>query len=95
MASCKEDCLHYNVCYKKPIHAKNTDLDIMGGCSDFKNKADFQEVKHGEWVEDTVTYNDEFVDIAKCSLCGNGTPIQDLTPYCCRCGAKMDGGKNE
>ena len=94
MANCKEDCLHYNVCYKKPIHAVDTDLDIMGGCSDFKNKADFQEVKHGYNIQaDTPS-------LFRCSVCDwsdNDTYTGDTATYnyCPNCGAKMDGGKNE
>lgn len=33
MMTCRDNCIHYNVCYKKPDHFD--DLDVNGGCSDF------------------------------------------------------------
>ena len=44
MASCVE-CLHYNVCYKKPIRNVDTELVMIGDCSDYKPAADVEEVK--------------------------------------------------
>ena len=54
--------------------------------------ADVVEVRHGEWQQ---------LDQLYCSLCGVAAPFLSLafkqirTPYCHRCGAKMDGGKTE
>ena len=47
MATCK-DCIHWAVCGRRE---KSISLDPMKSgykCPDFKNKADVQEVKHGE-----------------------------------------------
>ena len=45
MATCK-NCLHEKVC------VWNAELEeaCNEDCSDFKNKADYAEVKHGEWI---------------------------------------------
>lgn len=77
MATCK-DCLHEKVC------VWNAELEqaCNEDCSDFKNKADYAEVKHGEWIEGKT--------LEKCSVCGKkGFPDWH---YCPNCGAKMDGG---
>ena len=31
--TCRDNCIHYNVCYKKPDHFD--DLSVNGGCYDF------------------------------------------------------------
>ena len=45
-------------------------------------------VVHGEWLR-----ADDWTD--QCSICGdwNEIDIENRTPYCANCGAKMDGGK--
>ncbi|MCH5297401.1 MAG: hypothetical protein J1E85_07010 [Ruminococcus sp.] len=53
MSSCK-NCIHYNVCFKKPIHDVGADLVELGGCSDFKDKQKF--VKLPCKVGDEVYY---------------------------------------
>ena len=64
-------------------------------CPTFKNKSDFQEVKHGEWVktddgEYRCTNCNEYICI-DCDM----HPIDDCDIYHCPlCGAKMDGAKN-
>ena len=61
-------------------------------------KADFVEVKHGEWIETKEWYFDEYAQSEyqrkcyECSICKR-TEL-DKEPYC-HCGAKMDGGKKE
>lgn len=76
--TCK-DCIHYDVCYKKPIHKLDDELIEMGGCSSFKNKADFVEVvrcgkcKHGEKY---VIDNDTF--LYKCRRMGIGGFVEDF-----------------
>lgn len=94
MASCME-CIHYEPCYEY-----GNILDpIRGGvkCDSFKNKADFIEVKHGEWLPDYETFVDGWERESEpiqtgwvCSLCGRQEFNQE--PYC-NCGAKMDEGK--
>ena len=77
--TCK-DCIHFDVC-EKSKHIENYRIQ---GCKDFKDKADFVEVKHGKWVKEN--------NKRTCSECGyyyfgNSTD----TNYCPNCGAKMDG----
>ena len=94
MASCVE-CLHYNVCYKKPIRNVDTELVMIGDCSDYKPTADVEEVRRGEWIEkfkDGFWYYD-------CPFCDDGYVVMERDEnkpnYCHNCGAKMDGGKEE
>lgn len=89
MATCK-DCIHYQMCHS---------VDIEAPCVAFKNKADYAEVKHGEWLPDYETFVDEWERESEpiqtgwvCSLCGRQAFNQE--PYC-NCGAKMDGGVKE
>lgn len=80
MATCK-DCLHEKVC------VWNAELEqaCNEDCSDFKNKADYAEVKHGEWI----TLEAE-IGLYSCSLCGHNI-LRAKCNYCPNCGAKMDG----
>ena len=96
MATCK-DCIHYEAC-KKHGHLMFTannlyELMYQNGvehsCTTFKNKADFVEVKHGEWkcINNQHNYYEYH-----CSLCGRVERQKE--PYC-HCGAKMDGTPKE
>lgn len=38
--TCRENCIHYAVCYKKPDHFD--DLEVNGGCSDFQDKGEME-----------------------------------------------------
>lgn len=66
-------------------------------CPHFKNKADYVEVKHGEWFQLDECANEGVY----CSVCHKKVykfeyANQALrSPYCPNCGAKMDGGKKE
>lgn len=100
MATCKE-CIHQKSCFNMAFRCgyKAEALDGAEECEDFKNKADFMEVKHGEWIEkDCITESNRGRTIHyvtnKCSVCGkwNGRHKSD---YCPRCGAKMDGERKE
>lgn len=93
--TCK-DCLYYECCstlndeFKKyPKDFIHSDLTVRN-CTKFKNKADYAEVKHGEWI---IVNNRDFEQVdAKCSICGY-TDVFDETgfyKYCPNCGAKMD-----
>ena len=59
-------------------------------------EADVVEVKHGEWKPTNIPAYFCGV-IYECSLCGakDGDHTKILGKYCWRCGAKMDGGKDE
>jgi hypothetical protein len=97
MAECK-DCIHYVVC--DPYTEDNEDFAEVGGCTAFKNKADFVEVRHGYW-KDTIEelgYHD--VCVAECSVCGESWVLDgdfdfdictEYWHYCPNCSAKMDG----
>lgn len=92
MATCK-DCIHWAVCGRRE---KSISLDPMKSgykCPDFKNKADVQEVKHGEWIEKQIPLKwcEDDVDIVfVCSVCKAEVPF--TSKHCPECGAKMDGG---
>lgn len=99
MASCK-NCLHCELCkridYELEYHNKSikeAEEELPIKCRFFKNKADFQEVKHGEWVYNLTYYES---DECNCSLCGQlmTTAKGVRMNYCPNCGAKMDGGKS-
>lgn len=79
--TCK-DCIHKNVCViiAFPDAFENTKWE-KEHCDYCKNKADYAEVKHGEWIEGKT--------LEKCSLCGK-KGFSDWH-YCPACGAKMDG----
>lgn len=90
--TCK-DCLYYEVC---PLG-----LAIKGStgtCLKFKNKADYAEVKHGEWVVDKdkeilhIGKNNKTRCITyKCSECGAKSGNNKSFKFCHNCGAKMKG----
>lgn len=87
-ATCK-DCLHVDVCIFRDA---SEDEKI---CSQFINKADVVEVRHGEWVSELVTRCDwrgkkqKYYQPNSCNLCH--TAVYDRTDYCPHCGAFMVG----
>lgn len=65
---------------------------------DAQAAVDAELVRHGEWMlNPSNLYNDA---TWVCSVCGHewvlidGTPQENDMHYCPKCGAKMDGGKN-
>lgn len=91
MPKCK-DCIHYTICI-----AKNPLVKIEY-CYQFKNKADFVEVKHGEWIPVTYTYFG--LKRYECSECKNDEYwqkryIEHKEKFCPNCGADMRGCKND
>ena len=93
MATCY-DCIHCDVC--SGIGACSYHCSDVSKCKHFKNKADFVEMKHGEWIKNDAIFS--FIYYT-CSLCvnladndGDGNYIVS-TPFCSCCGAKMDGEK--
>ena len=95
--TCK-DCDRQIVCryYTQWANVEQIETDR---CQYFKNKTDFVEVKHGEWIEndyrafdgfETVVYPNEAL---KCSNCNHNFKKELLwcKNYCPECGAKMDG----
>ena len=72
MATCK-DCIHYDVCYKKPDHFD--DLSVNGGCKDFADKSRYIELpcNVGDVVyQVTRNFISEFrVRFVEIATCGN------------------------
>ena len=99
MAICK-DCFHFDVCKDATIpnpEYKGVVADKSKECRYFKNKADVEEVKHGEWK---VEFHNGKKFIT-CSACGSvidcyATYI-DENEYngCPYCRAKMDGKRDK
>ena len=84
MEICK-DCIHFDVCRDATIpnpEYKGTVAEKSKECRHFKNKADFEEVKHGHWIG-------QYPKVPKCSVCSAIDSMQGN--YCRYCGAKMDG----
>ena len=81
MATCK-DCVHYDVC---TFHITENENEK---CMHFKNKADFVEVKHGEWLICCDGY------YPYCSKCKEEPDNGEMTNYCPHCGADMRKGEN-
>ena len=62
--TCK-DCIHNEVCHMREICNDIEEQIKELGCMDFIARADVQEIKHGEWIEDS------YYDIpCVCSCCG-------------------------
>ena len=81
--TCK-DCIHYDLCFDNGtlfIHFTTTGRkteNVETNCpfKNFKNKADYAEVKHGEWVidnsiEERTFYDTNYKILITCNICGN------------------------
>lgn len=83
--TCK-DCIHTDVC-RLPFN--KSEVEFAHVCHHFKNKADFVEVKHGEWVRQKGRPE------AICSECGREVVYQIIDNkwwfenFCPHCGADM------
>jgi hypothetical protein len=95
MFTCK-DCVHYECCHwladvlrKHGFGVEFDDnISVDKTCEHFKNKADFVEVKHGEWEEERWCDNFQHT----CSLCHKTARVHPQSvayKYCPYCGAKM------
>ena len=91
MAKCVK-CIHFDVCYLTEIDNDIRDTGENPNCVHYTPTADVVEVKHGEWIEDSLVD-----DASICSLCGytdyrfNYDRDERGSNYCPHCGAKMDG----
>ena len=85
MATCT-DCIHQYCCKYDRFFGV---YEVENKCEYFKNKADFVEVKHGEWIRPTIIHGMTIAGLLHCSVCGE-VPC-DEGKYCPNCGAKMDG----
>lgn len=95
MATCK-NCLHLEACsgfvpFDGTIEEKADHLDecLKKPCKDFKNKADYAEVKHGYWNDNGRCSECDWYMLFDCE--GNAVEA-DFCPYC---GAKMDGERRD
>ena len=99
--TCK-DCVHcelckYNTYQEAKYFGKDKEIyitiDNNTPCIFFKNKADFVEVKHGEWIDKPTGAYRRMQ--SWCSACGKHSGIGGIEsnrhkPFCPNCGAKMD-----
>ena len=85
MATCYE-CLHNEACSDIGEAGISHLKDGEEKCDHFKNKADFEEVKHGEWKK---RGNEKECSACKFIYYSNN----DEFNFCPNCGAKMDGGR--
>ena len=77
-----EDCLFYEILCRDTLQENELQL-----CNHFKNKADYAEVKHGEWIVNVgMNYNKERI----CTVCHQRVESNHWI-YCPNCGVKMDG----
>ena len=86
--TCK-DCIHYEVCYHIEHYGRH--METEEPCGGFKNKSDYAEVKHGEWIW-TETGDEDYEQYWVCSVCGEKDYIE--SKYCSECGADMRGEKD-
>ena len=91
MSTCN-NCIHSSVC--TPYNTPNDEYPNIGDCPHFKDKADYVEVKYGEWKEVNQTgigVRHIRYTTKQCSICGywNG---RKKTNFCPNCGANMKGG---
>lgn len=95
---CK-DCVHDDVCehWKNSVFGSDALYPKENDCEHFKNKANFVEVKHGEWgkvrvVSEKYGFVEVYYQHKDCKI--SPTELYKC-PFenCPRCGAKMDGGK--
>ena len=91
--TCK-DCVHYEVCYCGGYCIwSNIEQTEEDHCPYIKNKADFVEVKHGEWfVDDFPKQGKKFIICSECRsvIDCNVTYIDENEyDYCPYCGADM------
>ena len=87
------NCLHYDACSNAGDGGFSCLKEDASKCKYFKNKADYVEVKHGEWVMIPVNGVAEYRcgNIDCCRIIPFGKSPYEML-YCPYCGAKMDGG---
>ena len=103
--TCK-DCVHYEKCKPLRLDFANS-VNPNHTCQHFKNKADFVEVKHGEWeIKSEIHQMFDDVDeeiYVECPFCKRTFYVpfefedEKILEFArksypyCHCGAKMDG----
>ena len=93
MITCKE-CIHFADCLDigktRYYGRENACGDVDKRCKFFKNKTNFVEIRHGEWIWKEL-YG-EIGLMLVCSECEESEGACERFDYCPNCGAKMDGG---
>lgn len=92
MATCY-DCIHCDACSDACDGGFSCLKEDASKCKHYKNKADYAEVKHGEWIRPTIIHGMTIAGLPHCSVCGE-VPC-DEGKYCPNCGADMRGDKSE
>lgn len=88
MATCKE-CLHFDVCYMVEHYGVDIEEDRQEyDCHQFKDKANYEEVKHGRWIWKDFWHNGSYA--LCCSECLETEGARETANYCPNCGARMD-----
>ena len=95
--TCK-DCIHNGVC--EVVRVASGFKEKAELCKEYKNKANYAEVKHGEWIYyECVSSYDGAKSGFACSCCSGfvDEEIFDMDEFnkdfCGACGAKMDRKK--
>ena len=83
---CK-DCIHEELCMDKLPSL------MVDDCEYFKNKADFVDIKRGEWIKPQFVAHRGFYEVKEfeCSVCNKEYEVKqpcNLMNYCPYCGAK-------
>ena len=95
-----DSCIHKQVCKDKPPESyPRFMIDIMTDkCENYIHTAYVQPVKHGHWIEE---YDCGYIT-PHCSECGETALTKEETSYdyvyssyCPRCGARMDGDRDD
>lgn len=102
MAMKCDRCIHNRVCKDKPPESyPQFMIDIMTDkCEHYINNTDIQPVKHGKW-EEVTDYGGWGDTHYRCSVCGEEWYLEDGKPkdnnmnFCPRCGARMDGDRDD
>lgn len=84
-----------NNCYHNKVCINGANYKTTESCKHYVSAADVQEVKHGRWISEHISYG---VTRYKCSVCGGRFGIiEDFQPnkFCPDCGARMDGKDGE
>ena len=77
------DCIHCGACSDAGDPGFSSLKEDVSKCKHFKNKADYAEVKHGEWKK---RGNEKTCSVCKFIYYSNN----DEWNHCPNCGAKMD-----
>lgn len=93
------DCIHRDVCR----NAYTIKVELPNVCGCFRNRADYHEIRHGEWKRNernipkmrefhekgiALSMNEKSI-FYTCTCCGSWGSLSDR--YCSYCGAKMRG----